>query len=99
MVIFATFIPREKRDMQRVGRSSDFQAQARLGLLAAGAKNRVAHVRQWLEIFATLENAWLQRRGRPGIAPEFPVCWLRKRSEANHQHTINTSESLSVRRV
>jgi hypothetical protein len=62
--------------LMNAGRSSDSQAQPTACLLASRTASPFRS--QWPDnsrpLFPVWEFAWIQRRGRPGIAPEFPVC-------------------------
>jgi hypothetical protein len=59
----------------RIGRSSDFRAARRQSLLAAASRIRKSRTAPAMaNKIATYVTARLQRRGRPGFAPEFPVC-------------------------
>ena len=62
--------------LMKAGRSSDSQAQPTACLLAS--RTEIPCGSQWPDnsrpLFPTWKVAWIQRRGRPGIAPEFPVC-------------------------
>ena len=68
--------PSRSGEPMAAGRSSDSQARSAACLLAPAAIRRG----QWPE--ATDLDAWSQRRGRPGFAPEFPVCRPRERSRS-----------------
>jgi hypothetical protein len=75
---------------KRVGRSSDFRAGESWPsrrTVAARCRRR----RQWLES-TSLDSTRLQRRGRPGIAPEFPVC--RTFPERNTRPPTHTSRGV-----
>jgi hypothetical protein len=84
-------VPRDMPQRQRVGRSSDFRANRKTGLLtlrtmtpACLSGKRTFNKRSQSpgngqrDGFA--KNSRLQRRGRPGFTPEFPVSrqysWL-----------------------
>jgi len=75
--------PSRSGKLQTSGRSSDSRARAIARLLAAPATPEGMTWRQWPECDRPLSRTWAfpgpkiartQRRGRPGFAPEFPVC-------------------------
>ncbi len=93
---YAVAVPRSSH-IQRVGRSSDSQAQAN------GPSRplwQISRSGQWLNTEkGSLDSAQLQRRGRPGFAPVFPVSSAEADSSlADHQRTINSWGSLAARK-
>jgi len=51
------------------------------------------------EEFGQIDNAWLQRRGRPGLAPEFPVHRRQSMQPATNNAIVLVNDSIDSERA
>ena len=86
----AVAVPRGGHAVPNVGRSSDFRAESPGLLVERGRPKRSRLLSTMACLKRTLyKNARLQRRGRPGFAPEFPVRRPQHSGAADHQRTFS----------